>query len=60
MMNQPYEHVNKLRESCKRMKKCRDAAMQATKRKRNAQESMDAIPEVSVTDSVPLAAKLQG
>lgn len=59
MMNQPYEHVNKLRESCKRMKSCRDAAKQAAKRKRNAQESMDAIQPVSVTDTVDLAAKLQ-
>jgi len=34
MLNQ-YDHANKLRQSCENMQKCREAARQAAKRKRN-------------------------
>jgi hypothetical protein len=45
MLNQ-YDHANKLRQSCENMQKCREAARQAAKRKRN-RDQFDADPSVS-------------
>jgi hypothetical protein len=59
MMNQPYDHVAKLRESCKRMNKCRQAAIEAAKRNKYAGEEMDAVAPVTVTSAPDLAANLQ-
>jgi len=42
MLNQ-YDHANKLRQSCENMQKCREAAKQAAKRKRN-RDQIDADP----------------
>jgi len=53
MLNQ-YDHANKLRQSCENMQKCREAAKQAAKRKRN-RDQIDAEP--SGNPSTTLAPK---
>jgi len=60
MLNQ-YDHANKLRQSCENMQKCREAAKQAAKRKRN-RDQIDAEPSVSpsATSSPSALSNLQG
>jgi hypothetical protein len=60
MLNQ-YDHANKLRQSCENMQKCREAARQAAKRKRN-RDQFDADPSVntSATSSPSVNPNLQG
>ena len=59
MLNQ-YDHANKLRQSCENMQKCREAAKQAAKRKRN-RDMIDADPSVNplVTSSPSASPNLQ-
>jgi len=60
MLNQ-YDHANKLRQSCENMQKCREAAKQAAKRKRN-RDMIDADPSVNplVTSAPKTQSNLQG
>jgi hypothetical protein len=60
MLNQ-YDHANKLRQSCENMQKCREAAKQAAKRKRN-RDQIDADPSVSPSTTLAptVNANLQG
>ena len=46
MMNQPYEHVNKLRDACKRMNKCRQASAEAAKKRRAAVAGLEDVQPV--------------
>jgi len=60
MLNQ-YDHANKLRQSCENMQKCREAAKQAAKRKRN-RDQIDADPSgnPSTTLAPSIHSNLQG
>lgn len=60
MLNQ-YDHANKLRQSCENMQKCREAARQAAKRKRNRDQiDVDASVNTSATSVPSVNPNLQG
>jgi len=60
MLNQ-YDHANKLRQSCENMQKCREAARQAAKRKRNRDQiDVDASVNTSATSVPSVNSNLQG
>lgn len=60
MLNQ-YDHANKLRQSCENMQKCREAARQAAKRKRNRDQiDVDASVNTSATSAPSVNPNLQG
>ena len=60
MLNQ-YDHANKLRQSCENMQKCREAARQAAKRKRNRDQiDVDASVNTSAASVPSVNSNLQG
>ncbi len=55
-MNNQYDHANKLREACMRMKKCRDAAMM-TKKRRQARGELYMETDEPVSAATPLSSE---
>ena len=60
MMNQPHNYINKLRDSCNAMGKCRAAAKKAARVKSYGAEPDVPAKEVSTTPSPSLDANRQG
>lgn len=60
MMNQPYEYVNKLRQACDAMGKCRKKSMEAKNRKEVSGEPDEPARPITTTSPPTLTANLQG
>ena len=59
MMNQPHSYINKLRDSCKAMGKCRERTRKAERVKSYGAEPDVSAKEVSTAPTAPLDANLK-
>ena len=60
MMNQPHEYVNKLRQACEAMGKCRKASVEAKSTKEIGGEPDEPARPITTTVPTTLTANLQG